>query len=476
MIPTGRRPAGAIVGMMGVLAIAVSGCRTGEANEAGSGLTVATASRMEIVSSVEATGTIEPIRVIEIKSQASGEVLELPVELGDRVRKGDLLVRIDPRDVRNAHEQAEADLEVAQARLQVAERQLARTRALRDSAVVTEDELEAAILEHANARAALVKAQTNLELARDRLEDVTLRAPISGTVVERSVEEGQIITGAREVTGGTLLMRMADLAEVQVRTLVDETDIGRVRPGLPASITVEAFPERNFTGAVLKIEPQAVVEQNVTMFAVLTRIVNEDDLLRPGMNADVQIVIGREEDVLGLPNAAIKTPQEARQLARALGLDAEVPTARPGGVGRPGADGGSGGGTTGSAGDPAADAEARMGSMSPEERRRYLQSLPAEERQRLFARMRERAEAAARGDRANPARPRPAVVFLREPGTGELRMRPITIGLGNFEHTQVLEGLEEGDQVLEIPQSLVQQRELLERVRGRSGVPGVSRN
>jgi biotin carboxyl carrier protein len=180
-----RKRAGRLAVGLGLLSVAVAACQSGEANETAAGLQTATVERRSIVSSVEATGVVEPIRYIDVKSQASGEILELPVELGDYVEKGELLVRIDPRDVRNAYEQAEADLQVAEARFGVAERQLERTRTLRDSAVVTQDELESAILEHANARAALVKARTNLELARERVEDVTLRAPISGTIVER---------------------------------------------------------------------------------------------------------------------------------------------------------------------------------------------------------------------------------------------------------------------------------------------------
>ncbi len=508
---------------------ALVACGRGAANEAASALGTATAERRTIVASVDATGTIEPIRVIDVKSQASGEILELPVELGDQVARGTLLVRIDPRDVRNAHEQAEADLEVAQARFEVSERQLERTRALRDSAVVTEEELETALLEFANARAALVKARTNLTLAADRLNDVTLRAPIDGTIVERNVEEGQIVTSTREVTGGTTIMRMADLAEVQVRTLVDETDIGRVVAGQSARIRVEAFPDRTFQGEVLKIEPQAIVEQNVTMFAVLTRIPNREGLLKPGMNADVEIVVGREEEALALPNAAVKTPDEARQLARALGIEppaadgAAGGAAGPGGSGDPasggrrivrgGSDGGGGDGApdgagsrrgaeageaggggaeagagapNGRAGGGAAEAGSgdsgdgelspqRLAAMSPEERRRTMESLSPAERQRLFAAFRQAREDEERAARADPARPRPGYVFVSD-GRGGLSLRPVTLGLSSWEYTQVLEGLEEGDPVIEVPLALIQQQELLQRIRSRSGVPGVQRN
>ncbi len=302
-------------------AVVAAACGTSAADEAGMGLATVSAEVMDITSAVAATGTIEPIRVIDVKSQASGEVLQVAVELGEEVERGALLVRIDPRDVRNAHDQAVADLDVAEARYTVAQRKLERTANLKDSQVVTEEEYEDALLEQANAKAALVKAKTNLELAADRLNDVAVGAPITGTVVEKTVEEGQIITSAKEVTGGTIMLRMADLNEVQVRTLVDETDIGSIRAGLEAQIKVEAYPDREFSGLVLQIEPQAVVEQNVTLFAVLTRIQNREGLLKPGMNADVEIEVGARNGVLALPNGGIKTVDEARALVDALGLD-----------------------------------------------------------------------------------------------------------------------------------------------------------
>jgi HlyD family secretion protein len=489
-----------------LMSAGVMGCSQGTANETTDDLQTATVARQTIVSSVDATGTIEPIRIIEVKSQAGGEILELPVELGDYVDQGTLLARIDPRDVRNAFEQAQADLDVAEARFEVAERQLERIRSLHDSDIVTDEELENAILEHANSKAALVRAETNLELAEDKLNDVTLRAPIAGTIVERSIEQGQVITGTRDLTGGTVLMKMADLNQVQVRTLVDETDIGRLTADLPAEITVEAYPERTFQGTVLKIEPQAVVQQNVTMFAVLTRIENEDDLLRPGMNADVVIVVGREMGVLALPNSAVKMPDEARQLAQALGVDLETSPApggpgggRPEGSGRDDASGGrnrpgqaeagesAGSGAaqqTGGSQDETGSAEAeetiggmplsKLSSMSQQERRNWFQSLSAADRQRAFQLFRQQREREEQANRADPARPRAAFVFAAGQGGG-LELKPITIGLSNFDYTQVIEGLDEGDEVYSIPLSLIQQQELLERIRSRTRIPGVQR-
>ena len=463
---------GAAPPLVVLAAAAAAACGSGEASESGLELETAAVERRTIESSVEATGTIEPIKLVEVKSQASGEILEMPVELGDRVEKGELVLRIDPRDEVNEVQQAEADLELARSQLEVAESRLERTRALRDSGVVTAEELESAVLEHANARSSLIKARTRLELAREQRADATVRAPISGTVVAKQVEEGQIITSTRDVTGGTTLLEMADLSQVQVRTLVDESEIGRVEPGLPAEITVEAYPERTFRGSVLKVEPSATVEQNVTMFAVLTRIPNDDRLLKPGMNADVEIVIGREEDVLALPNSGVKTPEEARRLVEAIGLDESLLDRR-----LPSAEGDTAAGGVPESGAPE---EERAGDglpspeeireMSQEERRELFESLSPAQRRQLMQRMREAREEGA--GQLRSGEPRPAFVFVRD-AEGGLTLEPVRIGLSSWEYTEVVAGLEEGDTVVQVPLALVQQRELLERIRRRSGVPGM---
>ena len=452
------------------VAVGLAGCTRGEAIEADTVLQRTTVSRQTIVSSVEATGTVEPIRIIEVKSQAGGEILDLPVELGDQVTQGTLLVQIDPRDVRNAFDQAQADLDVAEARFDVAQRQLTRIEQLKESGIVTEEELEAAILENANAKAALVRAEVNLELAADRLDDVTLRAPITGTIVERSIETGQVITGTRDLTGGTVLMRMADLQEVQVRMLVDETDIGRLQPGMPAEITVEAFRDRTFRGTVLKIEPQAVVEQNVTMFAVLTRITNEDDLLKPGMNADVEVVIGRQDDVLALSNSAVKTQEEARRILEAFGLDADLNALAQQIQ--------SGGDEPAESAEPAEDEEviggvpvSQIARMSQSERMEWFQGLSGADRSRMMEMFRQGGGAGGRG-RAQSGSPRPAFVFDQSP-EGMLSVRPVMIGLSDFDYTQVIAGLDEGDEVVSIPMSLVSQQDFINRIRDRMSLPGM---
>jgi HlyD family secretion protein len=242
-------------------------------------------------------------------------------ETGEVVARGKLLVRVDQRTPRNTLNQAEAGLEVAKAQLANAETQKHRSDELFKSQSITEQEHEAALLALANAKANLINGQVAVENARIAMEDTDVLAPITGTIIAKNVERGQVISSpTRDVGGGTVLLKMADLNLVQVRTLVDETDIGKLRPGLRATVTVDAYPNQPFDGDVLKVEPQAETQNNVTMFPVLVRIDNRNGLLKPGMNADVELHIGRRDSVLAVPNAALRTQRDVASAANVLGI------------------------------------------------------------------------------------------------------------------------------------------------------------
>jgi RND family efflux transporter MFP subunit len=247
----------------------LNGCGVGEAAEAPS-VQATPVIRQNMRITAEATGSVEPVRKVEVKSKASGEVLRLHVDVGDVIEPGTLMAEIDPRDVNNAYEQAVADHGVAVERARIAENQLARAERLFQAGVITEQEIESQRLDYANNQASLKKSETNLMLAELRKADVTIRAPSFGTVLSRTVEEGTVIQSASSnVSGGTALFVMANLEEVQIRVLVDETDMGQIRPGLEASVQVEAYPGRFFPGTVEMMEPQAVNQSNVTMFPVI---------------------------------------------------------------------------------------------------------------------------------------------------------------------------------------------------------------
>jgi HlyD family secretion protein len=439
------------------VAVGAAGCRRGPEPARAGSLQTATVERRDLDVSVEASGTIEPVRVVEVKSRASGEVLEIRVETGDQVPQGALLAEIDPRDVRNAAQQAQADLEAARARLSVTESQAKRTAELRQARVATQQEDEAATLEAADARAQLVKAQTNLELAREREGDVTIRAPIAGTVIQKAVEEGQIIASASQnVSGGTTLFFMADLSRMQARALVDEIDIGQIAAGQPARVTVESYPGRSFTGRVLKIEPQAVTEQNVTMFPVLILLDNEDGLLKPGMNAEIEVEVARRPGAVVVPNAAVTSPREASTVAAALGLDAaEVRQAlsrAAGGGSEAAGNGRFARSPSGAAGEGAS--RHRTGSEGRDSRA---------------------AASASDSNGADQALPattgQPGVVFLAGGERPEPRL--VVLGLSDWDDTEVVSGLEPGQQVvlLSVARLQQQQDQFQQRVQQRAGNP-----
>jgi HlyD family secretion protein len=271
---------------------------------------------------VDASGAIEPESLVEVKSKASGEVLAVHAEIGDVVQKNTMLIEIDKRTPKNNVAQNEAALAAAKARLAIAKTQLDRANQLYKSQTLTMTDVEKADLEYANADAQVVASQVALENAQITLEDCEVRAPVTGTILTKSVEPGTVIQSTTQaVSGGTTLMEMADLTNVQIRTRVDETDIGKVQPGMPTKVTVAAYPNQPFDGVVLKVEPQAVVEQNVTMFSVLIKIANREGLLKPGMNADVKIRIANRDSVAAVPTAALRADTDVPTSAKMLGVE-----------------------------------------------------------------------------------------------------------------------------------------------------------
>lgn len=269
---------------------------------------------------VSSAGIVEPLATVEVKSKASGEVQGVHVETGDKVEEGSLVVSIDPRIVRNRLAQADAELKAAISRRDIAKTQKERVVSLVANGTLTQSDFEQATLDLANAEAQVVTSRVQVENARIAVDDTDIRAPISGTIIFKPVETGQVISSpTQDFSGGTLLLQMADLSEVQIRSLVDETDIGKIRPGMPAQVSVAAYPNQPFPGEVVKIEPQAVIEQNVTMFAVLVSIQNPDGLLLPGMNAEVEVSIVRADNVMTIPVMALRTRRDLDSTASILG-------------------------------------------------------------------------------------------------------------------------------------------------------------
>ena len=278
--------------------------------------------RQTIVVQAEATGVVEPINVIEVKAKSSGQIVAMPVETGSFVKPNDLLVQLDTRDTKNAYAQAKADLDAANVNLAVSKQAKDRADQLYKERIITAVEHEQAQVEYANAYATVLRNRAALDIRLQNLQEATVRAPVAGTVIEKDVALGQVIaSGTGTFGGGTTILKMADLTKVRVRALVNETDIGKVKPGQTGTVTVDAFPDRPFVGTVEKIEPQATIQQSVTMFPVLISIDNTSRLLMPGMNGEVSIEVERRDNVLAVPNDAVRSPNEVASVAPLLGLD-----------------------------------------------------------------------------------------------------------------------------------------------------------
>ena len=273
---------------------------------------------------VEASGTIEAISAVEIKSKASGEILYLGAEVGDFIQKGDVLARIDQRTPSNSLSQAQADLDVAKVRLGNADSQLKRGIELHKSKSISDKAFEDIQEQHATAKAQQVRAEVFLENAKIALDDTLVRSPIKGTVIFRPVEMGQVITSpTAAVGGGTLLMAMADLNQVRVRAVVDEIDVGKISLDQEVTLRVSAFRDKKFTGTVSKVEPRGQDVQNVTTFPVLIDIENKENLLLLGMNTEVEIEILNEKASLAVPSGSLRTRKDISFVAALVGVSKE---------------------------------------------------------------------------------------------------------------------------------------------------------
>ncbi len=381
--------------------------------------------------SISSTGKVEPVKTVEVKSKASGEIIQLLYEEGDYVHQGDLLCKIDPEQVKFEYDKAIADLAVAKASLQTTEREVNRQKELFDKDMVSAAEMEATQLSLEQARASLVRAEASASNAKKSLDDTVLRAPISGLIVQCNVEVGNIIaSGISNVSGGTSMMQIAQVDSVCIVAQVDETDIGKVELGQPVEVEADAFPERTFKGEVLKIAPMALVQQNVTIFEVTTKVDNAERKLKSGMNANIEIITAFSENAILVPNAAVKDPKK-------LGMGGEITGGQRGGQGSGGRPGGNGtGGPT--PGNP--EMAARFGGKFQ--------------------------------DKEHPGKETKLIMVVKN---GEISPRRVIVGASNLDFTEILEGISESDSVDATPFSqMMQDREQWrQRMSQMSGMPGM---
>ena len=290
--------------------------------------------RGTIESVVSATGTIRPVVQVEVGSQVSGTVSQLFADYNSRVSKGQVIVQLEPSSFRARQVQAEAAVTRAEASVKDGERAFARSQDLFKQSVLSQADLDAASVTLELRKADLKQAKAAMQAAQVDLDHTTIRAPIDGVVISRSVDLGQTV--AASLQAPTLFTIAQDLTKMQVDTNVDEADVSRVKVGLRASFTVDSFPGQLFTGEIVQIRKAPQVVQNVVTYDVVVSAQNTDQKLLPGMTANVRIVTERKEDALRVPNAALRF--------RPAGVEVDRSQRSGGGPGGGGPGGGSGGG------------------------------------------------------------------------------------------------------------------------------------
>jgi HlyD family secretion protein len=283
--------------------------------------------RGDIAETVTASGTIDAVTTVLVGTQVSGTIKSIHADFNSPVKKGRLIALIDPSVFEAQMEQARAnlmsagaDFQHAEVVLKDAERTLRRNRELRAKDYIAQTDLDTAetnrdtaLAQVSSSRAHITQMEAALRMARTNLAYTRIVSPVNGIVVSRNVDVGQTVAASFQTP--TLFTIAEDLKRMQITASVAEADVGRIAVGLPVEFTVDAYPEAVFKSAVSEIRNAPVTVQNVVSYNVMMKVANPELKLRPGMTANVSIIIRKKSDVLKIPNAALrfKPPMESRK-------------------------------------------------------------------------------------------------------------------------------------------------------------------
>ncbi|HKO16633.1 MAG TPA: efflux RND transporter periplasmic adaptor subunit [Gemmatimonadaceae bacterium] len=326
----------------------------------------ATIARGNLQSTVSATGTLSAVTTVQVGTQVSGQVSAIYADFNQKVKKGQLLARIDPTLAQQAVQDAQTGVERAQAQLTQAEGDYERNKQLIEQKVITASEFGTSQSAYDVAKANLTSARIALQRAQKNLSYTNIYAPIDGVIVERNVDVGQTV--AASLSAPQLFLIANDLSQMQILASVDESDIGVITNGMPVNFTVQAYPDQSFTGTVKQVRLQSTTQDNVVNYTVVVQVQNPNGKLLPGMTATVQFLMGSASGALLVPNAALRfraTPEmlaEAGIASRANGTAGDSSRARAGaGTGASTGASGAAASVAGSAGGSSGSARARFG-------------------------------------------------------------------------------------------------------------------
>ena len=268
-----------------------------------------TVDRGDIVQTVSANGTLNPVVLVNVGTQVSGTVQKIRVDFNDQVSAGQILAELDPSLFQAQVKQSEANLLNAQASLNLARIKFNRTATLHRKQLIANEELDIARQQVDAATAQVKLAEGQLERDRINLRNSVIRSPISGVVVARNVDVGQTVAASFQTP--TLFQIAQDLRQMQIYTNVSEADVGNLSVNSPVQFSVDTLPGLNFPGRIRQIRLNPTVQQNVVTYNVVVEVDNEDGRLMPGMTAHVLITLAERHGVLRVPNAALNfRPQE----------------------------------------------------------------------------------------------------------------------------------------------------------------------
>ncbi len=280
----------------------------------GEGITLETAptSRITIRNSVTATGTVEPVTEVEVGTQVSGIIDRLYVDYNDVVKAGQLIAEMDKVTLQAELESSQAELANCKAEYDYQTKNYARTKALHEKALVSDQEYDDATYLYEKSRAAYDQAKAAMVKVERNLGYATITSPIDGVVISRAVEEGQTVAAGFETP--TLFTIANDLTQMQVIADVDEADIGQVSDGQRVEFTVDAYPDDTFEGTVEQVRLEATTESSVVTYEVVITAYNPDLKLKPGLTANVTIFTLEKENALAVPTKALRFVPDAELL------------------------------------------------------------------------------------------------------------------------------------------------------------------
>lgn len=296
----------ALAAMM-LLGVAVM---TGCSKKTGFTYSEAEAAKQDIVNSVTATGTIEPVTSVDVGTQVSGVISKLYVDYNSVVKAGEVIAELDRTNLMSELSSAQASLKSAQSNLEYQKTNYERYKALYDKGLISANDFEQARLSYVQAQQQTQQQKENVKKAQTNLGYATITSPIDGVVLSKEVEEGQTV--ASSFNTPTLFKIARDLTDMRVIADVDEADIGDVKEGQRVTFTVDAFPDDTFEGQVTQVRQEATTESNVVTYEVVISAPNDDLKLKPGLTANVVIFTMEAKDVLAVPSKALRfTPREA---------------------------------------------------------------------------------------------------------------------------------------------------------------------